>query len=301
MVDDRRFAADHVTVAALLAPDAAADADVDVMQPLGLQFRRAADVVVIVGVSAVDHDIAGLEQPRDLGQDRFDHRGRNHHPDGARLGELGDEVLHAAGAGRAEADEPRHGVRVGVVDDQVVTGLHQAFDHVRAHASKSDHPELHRRSLIRFRERRPWASRRMLHKSSPVGPSRTPGLDLGGASIGRGLSHVMPDRCHREVGACVPRRFRSRPSNSAAVSPLSRGAVIAKCNYVVNLSALRLRSNKKSSNFIIFIKGPSPCRTGSPTTPSRSAIRRSSVSIASPTARRRPCSPRSRAAIPPIR
>ena len=55
------LAADHLAVAALQAPDAAAGADVDVVDALGLQLRGAADVVEVVGVAAVDDDVAGLQ------------------------------------------------------------------------------------------------------------------------------------------------------------------------------------------------------------------------------------------------
>ena len=58
---DRLFAADHQAVAALAAEDAAAGSHVDVMNPAALQFRGAADVVVIVGIAAIDDDVAGLQ------------------------------------------------------------------------------------------------------------------------------------------------------------------------------------------------------------------------------------------------
>ena len=93
-IDDRLVAADHHAIAALDAPDAAAGADVDVVDARCLQRLAAADVVLLEGVAAVDDDVAGLHQ---LGQ-RVDRRlgdlaGRQHHPDGARRLELADEIL----------------------------------------------------------------------------------------------------------------------------------------------------------------------------------------------------------------
>ena len=59
-------AADHQAIAALEAPDAAAGADIDIAQALRLQPRRLVDGVVIVGIAAVDDDVAGLQQRGDL-------------------------------------------------------------------------------------------------------------------------------------------------------------------------------------------------------------------------------------------
>ena len=61
MPHDRVLAADHVAVAALETPDAAADADIDIVQLLDLQLPRATDVVVIIGIAAVNDDVAGFE------------------------------------------------------------------------------------------------------------------------------------------------------------------------------------------------------------------------------------------------
>ena len=49
-------------ITALEPPDAAAGADVDVVDALGLQPLGALDVVPVVGVAAVDDDVAGLQQ-----------------------------------------------------------------------------------------------------------------------------------------------------------------------------------------------------------------------------------------------
>src|SRR5438552_28110 len=57
VLDHLRLAADHLAVAALQAPDAAAGADIDIMQALRLQLGGAADVVDVVRVAAVDDDV----------------------------------------------------------------------------------------------------------------------------------------------------------------------------------------------------------------------------------------------------
>ena len=56
------FAADHHAVAAFETPHAAAGADVDVVNLLRGEVFGAADVVDVVGVAAVDEDVARLQQ-----------------------------------------------------------------------------------------------------------------------------------------------------------------------------------------------------------------------------------------------
>ncbi len=62
VLDHVGLAADHHAVAALQAPDAAAGADVDVVDALRRQLLGAPDVVDVVGVAAVDEDVARLEK-----------------------------------------------------------------------------------------------------------------------------------------------------------------------------------------------------------------------------------------------
>jgi len=55
-------AADHHAVAALQAPHSTAGPHVDVLDLFRCEIPRAADIVHIVGVAAVDEDVARLEQ-----------------------------------------------------------------------------------------------------------------------------------------------------------------------------------------------------------------------------------------------
>ena len=96
------LAADHQAVADLEAPDPARRPGVDVADALGRQLAVPADVVVEVGVAAVDDRVAGfevLEQLGDLGLGRV--AGRDHDPDRARLGERADELGDRERRGRA--------------------------------------------------------------------------------------------------------------------------------------------------------------------------------------------------------
>ncbi len=92
-------AADHQAVAALEAPDAAAGAHVDVVDALGGEFFGAADVVDVVGVAAVDEDVAGFEMRDDLGDGVVDGCGGDHEPDGAGFGEFAEQVFDGRGGG----------------------------------------------------------------------------------------------------------------------------------------------------------------------------------------------------------
>src|SRR5436305_6051334 len=85
-LDDLLLATDHEAEAALPAPDSPAGPAVDMVNAQLAQLVGATDVVAVVGVPAVDDDIARLEcaghrADRALG----DVAGGHHHPDCARL------------------------------------------------------------------------------------------------------------------------------------------------------------------------------------------------------------------------
>src|ERR1700722_20420570 len=71
-LDDRGLSADHVAIASLQTPHAAADADIDVMQAFLPQRAGTAQIVMVVGVAAVDDGVPRLQQRRQLGEDRID-------------------------------------------------------------------------------------------------------------------------------------------------------------------------------------------------------------------------------------
>ena len=137
------LAADHVAIAPFQPPYAAADADIDIVQTLASQFAGAANVVVIVRVAALDDDVARLEQRHQRLQHGIHHRGRQHHPDRAWLGQGLDEVRQDRGALRALCHRHLHGIGVAVIDHAVMSGFHQSLDHVGAHAPEPDHAKFH--------------------------------------------------------------------------------------------------------------------------------------------------------------
>src|SRR5712692_4539861 len=133
MVDNVVFAADHLAIAALEAPDAAAGADVDVVNAAGGKFLGAANVVDVVGVATVDEDVAGFEFGGEVMESCIDDAGGDHEPDGAGLGEFLYEIVEGGGADGAFAGELLNGVGTAVVDDALVFVFLETAHHVGAH------------------------------------------------------------------------------------------------------------------------------------------------------------------------
>ena len=148
MLHDLGLAADHQAVAAVETEDAAARADVDVLDPLRGKPLGAIDVVAVVAVAAVDDDVAGRHQRSELVDGAAGDRRGDHHPDGTRAFERRDELLQRVGAPCALGLELCDGVGADVEDDAVVPVAHEPAHDVGAHAPQSDHSELH--LVLRF-------------------------------------------------------------------------------------------------------------------------------------------------------
>jgi len=136
-------AADHHAIPALEAPDAAAGADVEVMNPLGLERRGAPAVIAEIRIAAVDDRVAGLEQARQLIHDPVGDCRRNHDPRVAGLFEFGDKIRECGRPPGTLVLELADGVRVRVVNHTLVSVAENPANHVRAHSPESDHSELH--------------------------------------------------------------------------------------------------------------------------------------------------------------
>jgi hypothetical protein len=90
---------------------------------LRLQFGSAADVIVVVGVAAIDDHIVLFEERYECLQRLIDHGGRHHHPDGARrFSASSGEVFNRRCADRTVFDERLRGFRMNVVNNALVTG-----------------------------------------------------------------------------------------------------------------------------------------------------------------------------------
>src|SRR5712692_9879489 len=151
---DVGLAADHLAIAAFEAPNAAAGADVAIVDALGGEFFRTADVIDIVRISAIDHGVSGFEFSRQIAQRGIDDRGRYHQPNRAGLLEFLDEIIEGSCTGCAFAFQLLDGFRTAIIYNALVTVFLQAPHHVGAHSSQPDHAKLHgvRSSLRRVAE-----------------------------------------------------------------------------------------------------------------------------------------------------
>ena len=103
----------------------------------------------VVGVAAVDHDVAAGEE-RCERVDRVVGRlaGRDHHPEDTRGIELRDEGLEGV---RSLGTELRHrlaGFGPEVEADHFVALLDETARHVGAHLAETDHPNAHAISFV---------------------------------------------------------------------------------------------------------------------------------------------------------
>jgi hypothetical protein len=72
MLDDLVLTTDHQAIAALESPNAATRANVNVVDALRLELGSAPDVIMIVGVAAIDDDVSRSEVWDNGGQRRID-------------------------------------------------------------------------------------------------------------------------------------------------------------------------------------------------------------------------------------
>ena len=136
--------ADHHAIAAVDSPDAAAGADIDVVNAFGLELIGAAHIVFVVGVATVDDGVAGLHVLRELLHGLF--RGAasgNHDPGGSRRFQFADEIFQGRGTTGAFAGQFFDGVGAEIGNYELMSAAHQAARHVRAHAAQTYHSQLH--------------------------------------------------------------------------------------------------------------------------------------------------------------
>ncbi len=139
VLDHGGGAADHQAVASFQTPDTAAGANVDILNSLRRELFTATDVVDVVGIAAIDQNVAGLQVRRNLGDGLVHHGGGNHQPDGARLGELAYHVRERRGAYGFLLFQILNHLRRPVVHHGGVTVVQQALDHVGAHSAQTHH------------------------------------------------------------------------------------------------------------------------------------------------------------------
>jgi hypothetical protein len=126
------------------SPPTAGGSGVDEVDAVLGSFGVAAHAVVEVGVAPVHDRVTRLQEFEQLVDHRFGGvAGRNHHPYGARLRQLGDELLNGEGAVRALGHDLASLLRGPVVGDDMVLVQEQASHHVGAHPAESDEAEFH--------------------------------------------------------------------------------------------------------------------------------------------------------------
>src|SRR5207302_5649744 len=138
------LAADHHAVSTLKSPNAAAGADVQVVNALLTDSFRASHVVFIEGITAVDDGVARFHQ---LGERRNHLLGRvargHHHPGRAGLGQLAHKLFKGACARGSFGDQLPDAGGIPSVNDALLPASEQAPHHVAAHSSQTYHSELH--------------------------------------------------------------------------------------------------------------------------------------------------------------
>src|SRR5260221_276312 len=82
----------HYAITALPAPHAASRRRAKIADALGLPPLGPGDVIDVIRIATVDHDIAGLEMGKQAGAALVDPARRDHQPDRARLLQRLDEL-----------------------------------------------------------------------------------------------------------------------------------------------------------------------------------------------------------------
>ena len=141
--DDRFITADHQAVPSLCPPNPAAGPHVHIVDALRFQFGSAADVIVVVGVAAVDDHVITFEKWDEGLERRIHHGGRHHHPDGAGRFQFLREVFERCCPDRSVFGERLCGFRMEVVNDALVACPQKAPHHVGSHSAQSDHAQFH--------------------------------------------------------------------------------------------------------------------------------------------------------------
>ena len=146
--DHLLLAADHQAIAALQPPDAAAGADVEIVDAALPQRGGAADVVLPERVAPVDDGVAGREQAFELRDRGLGHGARRQHqPDDPRRGQALHQVLQGGGGLRPLLTKRQTRLEIGVENHAFVPVPHQPPGDIRAHPPEADYSDPHRPAL----------------------------------------------------------------------------------------------------------------------------------------------------------
>jgi hypothetical protein len=109
------------------------------MQTLRAKFFRTSNVVDVVGVAAVDDDVAGVELSSEIVKRAIHHRRGHHQPHGPRLLQFVYEIIERSSGSCAVVGDLFHRLRVAVENHALMAGLLQPPRHVGSHPSQSNH------------------------------------------------------------------------------------------------------------------------------------------------------------------
>src|SRR5205823_647368 len=99
VLDDFFFAANHLAVAAIKAPDAATGANVAIVNTFRAEFFGTANIVNVIGIAAVDDDVVLFKLGDEIVESCVDNSRGDHQPDGAWLCEFFHKIVKRAGGG----------------------------------------------------------------------------------------------------------------------------------------------------------------------------------------------------------
>ena len=140
MVKGGFVAADHHAVAPVQTPNAPAGAHVDVADTFFGQRLGAAHIILVIGVAAIDDDVARLQQAGQGVNGRFsDGACGQHDPDGARFLQLTDEGGHVFAGRGALGGELGYAFGIGVIHHAVMSIAHEPAHDIAAHAPQANH------------------------------------------------------------------------------------------------------------------------------------------------------------------
>src|SRR6266480_1869052 len=93
MLDDVLFTTNHEAIATFQTPDSATCTAVHVVDTLRFKFGGTSDIIMIVRITSINDNIAGIEMWNDGFQGRINRGSRNHQPDSAGFGKFTDQVF----------------------------------------------------------------------------------------------------------------------------------------------------------------------------------------------------------------
>src|SRR5581483_10544619 len=138
-----RLGTDHQTIALLEPEHTAARTGIDVVDACRAQLLGPANIVLIVGIAAVDEDVAGGEPRPQLRNDAVNDGSGHHDPDRAWRLEGGGELRERVGGDGAIRRNCLHRFPGSVIGDAFVAASYQPAHHVGAHAPEPHHSDSH--------------------------------------------------------------------------------------------------------------------------------------------------------------